>query len=45
MNRLQANFTVPAEVRLILSFAVISTAEKLARAKFDKPSPKYNQPE
>src|ERR1700730_2384738 len=44
MTRLQANFAVAAEVRLNLAFAVISTAEKLARAKFEAPSRRYKPP-
>jgi hypothetical protein len=43
MTRLQAIFAVAAEVGLNLAFAVISTAEKLARAKFDAPSWRYMQ--
>ena len=45
MTRLQANFAVAARVTLNLAFAVISTAEKLARDKFDAPSQRYKQPE
>src|ERR1700730_18666143 len=41
MTRLQANFAFASEVSVNLAFAVISTAEKLARAKFDAPSWRY----
>jgi hypothetical protein len=37
MTRLLANFAVAAGVTLNLAFTVISTAEKLARDKFDAP--------
>jgi hypothetical protein len=42
---LQANFDFASEVTPNLAFAVISTAEKLARAKFDAPPWRYKQPE
>jgi hypothetical protein len=42
MIRLQANIAVAAKVSLNLVLAIISTAEKLARAKFAPPSSGYN---
>src|ERR1700730_14858518 len=44
MTRLQTNFAVAAGVSLNLAVAVISTAENLARAKFDALLPRYKPP-